>query len=76
MQKLDKYMSEIIRLNNVVQEKDKMILNMKLEICDLRSQITQKCSTGSDHVTSQVSYSAAASDILSAGTDSNSYLSK
>ena len=30
MQKLDKYMTEIIILNNIIQEKDQMILNLKL----------------------------------------------
>ena len=76
MQKLDKYMSEIIRLNSIIQEKDEMILKMKLEICDVRSQITQKCCTGSDQVTSQVSHCASISDTISDGKDYNSYLSK
>ena len=44
-------MFDLKKLNSVIQERDEMILMMKLEICDLRSQITQKSNTSNDQVT-------------------------
>ena len=37
IEKMDKYMSEIAKLNQTIQEKEKLILNLKLEVSQLRN---------------------------------------
>ena len=79
MQKLEKYMTEIIRLNNIIQEKDQMILNLKLENCDLRDQVT-KSRTAGNQATQPVPVCPAETDASTLQTDThsdaNSYSSK
>ena len=79
MQKLDKYMTDIIRLNNIIQEKDQMILNLKLDNCDLRDQVT-KSRTAGNQATQPVPICPAETDAITLQTDTrsdaNSYSSK
>ena len=73
MQNLDKYMTEIIRLNNIIQEKDQMILNLKLENCGLTEQVA-KSNTVSYQAAQPVHICTAASDADRLLTDPQSRL--